>query len=120
MLSKVNIAHKLSQFDDYWHPRIVGELNNFHVKLVKIYGEFVWHHHEDEDELFWVVKGALTMRLRDGDVVVNEGEFIVIPHGVEHQPVAAEECHIMLFEPATTLNTGNVQDDKTVTNLEKI
>ena len=121
MLTKVNVAEKLALFDDHWHPRIVGELNDFHVKLVKVQGEFVWHHHEVEDELFFVVKGSLLMRLRDGEVRINEGEFIIIPYGVEHQPVAEEECHIMLFEPKGTLNTGSASEDtKTVTALEWI
>lgn len=120
MIDKVNVSEKFARFTDYWSPKIVGELNEFHVKLVKIEGEFVWHHHEDEDEMFFVIKGTLIMKLRDKDVVVNEGEFIVIPHGVEHKPVAETECHIMLFEPKETLNTGNVQDEKTVAALEWI
>ncbi|KAA3653863.1 MAG: cupin domain-containing protein [Chloroflexi bacterium] len=119
-MDKVNVSEKFARFTDYWSPKIVGELNEFHVKLVKIEGEFVWHHHEDEDEMFFVIKGTLIMKLRDKDVVVNEGEFIVIPHGVEHKPVAETECHIMLFEPKETLNTGNVQDEKTVAALEWI
>ncbi len=120
MIDKVNLSEKFALFTDYWNPKIVGELNNFHVKLVKIEGEFVWHHHDVEDELFLVVKGTLLMKMREKDVRVNEGEFIIIPHGVEHKPVAESECHIMLFEPKETLNTGNVQDAKTVATLEWI
>jgi len=120
MIEKINLAEKFSLFSDLWGPKIVGELNDFHVKLVKIEGEFVWHHHDEEDELFLVIKGALLMKLRERDVIVNEGEFIIIPHGVEHKPVAANECHIMLFEPKGTLNTGNVQDAKTVVELDSI
>ena len=117
-ISAVNLAQKFSLFDDYWHPRIVGELNESYVKLVKLKGEFVWHHHEVEDELFLVVKGALLIRLReregDRDLRLGEGEFAIIPHGVEHQPVAEAEVQVLLLEPKTTLNTGNVQSDRTV------
>jgi mannose-6-phosphate isomerase-like protein (cupin superfamily) len=117
MPEPVNIAQKFTLFDEHWSPRIAGELNESYVKLAKIKGEFVWHHHEDEDELFLVVKGRLLMKLRDGDRWVEEGEFIIIPRGVEHKPVAPEEVHILLLEPKTTLNTGNVQDEHTVTGL---
>lgn len=110
----INLAHKLSLFSDHWHPRIVGELNDSHVKLVKVKGEFVWHHHEQEDELFLVIKGRLCMKLRDGDQWINEGEFIIIPKGVEHCPVAEEETHLLLLEPKPTLNTGNVENERTV------
>jgi mannose-6-phosphate isomerase-like protein (cupin superfamily) len=120
MPEKVNLKEKFSLFSDQWSPKIVGELNDFHVKLAKIEGEFVWHHHDVEDELFLVIKGSLLMKMRDKDVRVNEGEFIIIPHGVEHKPVAESECHIMLFEPKGTLNTGNVQDAKTVSDLAQI
>ncbi|MCU0513152.1 MAG: cupin domain-containing protein [Anaerolineae bacterium] len=113
-LPKVNLAEKFAAFSDHWHPRIVGEVQDMQVKLVKFQGEFVWHHHEHEDELFLVVSGQFTMRLRDGDVVLTAGEFIIIPRGVEHCPVAAEEVQVLLFEPAGTLNTGNVRDAKTV------
>jgi mannose-6-phosphate isomerase-like protein (cupin superfamily) len=89
-MQKVNVAEKLALFTDYWHPRIVGELNGQHIKLVKLKGEFVWHHHEREDELFYVIKGTLRMRLRDGEIVLNAGEFLIVPHGVEHQPVAED------------------------------
>ncbi len=119
-MQPINLADKLSQFDDYWSPKIVGELNGQHVKLAKLKGGFVWHHHEHEDELFYVVKGTLVIQLRDKDVTLNPGEFLIIPRGVEHRPIAAEEVHVMLFEPATTLNTGNTQNDFTVNNLDQI
>jgi mannose-6-phosphate isomerase-like protein (cupin superfamily) len=110
----VNIAQKFTIFHEHWSPRIVGELNDSYVKLVKVKGEFIWHHHETEDELFLVIKGRLLMQLRDGDQWVEEGEFIIIPRGVEHRPVAPDECHILLLEPKTTLNTGSVQNERTV------
>jgi mannose-6-phosphate isomerase-like protein (cupin superfamily) len=119
-MEKVNIDNKLSLFQDHWNPRIVGVLNGQHVKVVKLNGEFVWHHHDQEDELFFVVKGLLKMEFRDKTVEVGEGEFIIVPHGVEHRPVANEEVHIILFEPASTLNTGNVEEERTRKNLEKI
>jgi mannose-6-phosphate isomerase-like protein (cupin superfamily) len=117
MPARINLKQKLSLFSDHWSPKIVGELNGQYLKLVKVKGEFQWHHHEDEDEMFLVVKGSLTMRLRDGDTVLNEGEFIIIPRGVEHCPAAEEETHILLFEPKTTLNTGNVVSERTVKDL---
>jgi mannose-6-phosphate isomerase-like protein (cupin superfamily) len=110
----VNLAQKLSLFQEPWRPKIIGELNDTHVKVVKLQGEFVWHHHEHEDELFLVVKGTLRMKLRDGDRLIREGEFIIIPRGVEHCPVAEAEAHVVLFEPKTTLNTGNVANERTV------
>ena len=113
-MNKVNLAAKLAQFTDHWQPRIVGELNGQHVKLVKLHGEFVRHHHEDEDELFLVIRGRLLMRLDDGDVIIDPGEFLIVPRGVPHQPIAEEEVHVLLFEPAGTLNTGNVRDARTV------
>lgn len=116
----VNLKEKLARVADYWSPKIVGELNDSFVKVVKLKGEFVWHHHENEDELFLVVKGTLRMRFRERDVLVREGEFIVVPRGVEHMPVADEEVHIMLLEPKSTLNTGNVQNERTVAELERI
>lgn len=119
-MEKVNIKEKLRTFVDYWNPRIVGELNGQHVKAVKLNGEFVWHHHDHEDELFLVIKGKLRMEFRDKAVEVNEGEFIIVPRSVEHKPVAEEEVHLLLFEPATTLNTGNVENEKTRKNLERI
>lgn len=116
----VNLAQKLSLFTEHWSPKIVGELNDFYVKLVKFQGEFVWHHHDDEDEMFLVVKGRLQMRFRDKDLWLNEGEFVIVPRGVEHMPVAPEEVHVVLFEPKSTLNTGNVESERTVTDLDRI
>ena len=117
MIRKVNLSEKLELFHDHWSPKIAGEVNDSHVKLVKLRGEFVWHHHNNEDELFLVVKGHLTIRLRDGDVELDPGEFVIIPKGVEHMPVAAEEVHVLLLEPKSTLNTGNVQNSRTVSDL---
>ena len=123
-METVNLAHKLSQFTDHYSPKIVGEVNDSYVKLAKLQGEFVWHHHEAEDELFYVVKGALRMRVRENggerEFVIQPGEFIVIPRGVEHLPSADEETYIMLLEPKTTLNTGNVVSERTLKELEKI
>ncbi len=113
-MEKVNLAEKFSLFSDHWNPKVVGELNGQLVKLVKFKGEFVWHHHDDEDELFYVLKGSFDMQMRDKTITINEGEFIIIPRGVEHRPVAKEEVEVMLFEPAATLNTGNVLGEKTV------
>jgi mannose-6-phosphate isomerase-like protein (cupin superfamily) len=112
---KINIKEKFALFDERWSPKIVGELNGQHVKLVKLHGEFVWHHHEQEGELVLVLAGRLRMDFRDRRVWVEEGEFIIVPRGVEHRPVAEEEVHVMLFEPATTLNTGNVRNELTAT-----
>lgn len=124
MVEKVNVAHKLSLFTDLYSPRIAGELNESYVKLVKLKGEFLWHHHDAEDELFFVVKGRLRMKVReDGaerEFLIEPGEFIIIPHGVEHLPSADEETHVMLLEPKSTLNTGNVEGVRTVKELEKI
>ena len=119
-MEKVNIAEKMSLFSDYCNPRIIGELNGQQVKAVKLKGEFVWHSHENEDELFLVIKGKFNMELRDKTVEINEGEFFIVPRGVEHKPVATAEVHILLFEPASTLNTGDVQNELTRTQLEKI
>ena len=119
-MDKVNISEKLSQFKDYYNPRIIGELNGQYIKAVKLKGEFVWHHHDHEDELFLVIQGNLKMEFRDKTVEVNPGEFIIVPRGVEHKPVADDEVHILLFEPDSTLNTGNVQNEKTRKDLEKI
>jgi mannose-6-phosphate isomerase-like protein (cupin superfamily) len=119
-MQPIKLTEKLAQFDDYWSPKIVGELNGQHVKLAKLKGGFVWHHHEHEDELFYVIKGSLVIQFRDKDVTLNPGEFLIIPRGVEHRPIATEEVHVMLFEPATTLNTGNTQNDFTVKNLDQI
>lgn len=115
----VNIAEKFAGFTEHWSPHIVGELNGQYVKLVKFQGEFVWHHHEQEDELFMVVKGRFVLRLRDGDVTVEEGEFAIVPRGVAHQPYAEDECHVLLFEPAGTLNTGNVRNELTRETLPR-
>jgi mannose-6-phosphate isomerase-like protein (cupin superfamily) len=119
-MEKVNLSQKFSLFSEHWSPKIVGELNGQQVKVVKLLGEFVWHHHEVEDEMFLVVKGTLTICFRDGDVRLDAGEFLVIPHGVEHQPVAPEEVQVLLFEPASTLNTGNVASDRTRKELDVI
>lgn len=119
-MQKVNLAEKFSLFTDFYNPKIVGELNNQHVKLAKLKGEFIWHKHDMEDELFLVIKGKLKMELRDKTIEIDEGEFIIVPHGVEHRPVADEEVHILLFEPASTLNTGNVQHEMTRIDLEKL
>ena len=119
-MEKVNLAEKFSLFDDYWSPKIVGDLNDSHVKLAKLKGEFIWHHHEQEDELFLVVKGKLLIRLRDRDIHLDEGEFVIIPRGVEHLPIADEEAHVLLLEPKSTLNTGNVQGERTVAELERL
>ncbi len=119
-MNKINLSEKLSSFSDYFNPRIVGELNGQHVKLVKFKGEFVWHHHEHEDELFYVVKGRFDMQMRDKTVTVHAGEILIMPKGVEHRPVAKEEVEIMLFEPASTLNTGNVENEMTKKELKRI
>ena len=119
-MDKVNIEQKLSTFSGHWQPKIVAELNGQLVKLVKFQGPFVWHQHAEEDELFYVVRGRFRMDFRDREVWLEEGEFIVVPRGVEHCPVAEEEAHVMLFEPASTLNTGNVRGELTQTELEKI
>lgn len=113
MLTRVNLEEKLGLIQEYWKPKIVGEINDAYVKLVKVKGEFTWHHHEDEDELFLVLKGRLTIHLRDRDVHLEEGEFFVVSRGVEHMPAAAEEAHLLLLEPKTTLNTGNLQNERT-------
>ena len=120
MLDKVNLAAAFARFSDHWSPKIAGEINDSHVKLVKLKGEFVWHHHEHEDELFLVVKGRLLMRFRDRDVWLEPGEFIIVPKGVEHLPVAPDECEVLLLEPKTTLNTGNVVNERTVSELGRL
>ena len=119
-MEKVNLEQKLSLFTEHWQPKIVGELNGQYVKLVRFQGPFVWHYHETEDEMFFVVKGRFRMEFRDRDVWLEEGEFIIVPHGVEHRPVADEEAQVMLFEPASTLNTGNAESELTLAELEKI
>ena len=120
MLEKVNLSDKFSLFEEHWSPKIAGEVNDSYVKLVKFRGDFVWHKHEDEDEMFLVVKGSITIRLRDGDVRLDEGEFVVVPRGVEHMPVAEEEAHVLLFEPKTVLNTGDVRNERTREVLERV
>ena len=119
-MEKINLSEKFSLFTEQWQPKIVGELNGQHVKLVKFKGPFVWHHHEHEDELFFVVKGNFEMEFRDKSVTINEGEFIIVPKGVEHRPNAKEEVEVMLFEPATTLNTGNTENERTVKSPEHL
>lgn len=123
-MEKVNIAQKLSLISDYYNPRIAGELNDSQVKLVKLKGEFVWHHHDNEDELFLILKGTLRMLLKENgaerEIQINEGEFLIMPRGVEHKPVAEEEVHVMLLEPKTTLNTGNLRNERTVEKLQTI
>jgi mannose-6-phosphate isomerase-like protein (cupin superfamily) len=124
-MHKINVAQKLSSFQDHWSPKIVGELNGQHVKLVKFQGEFVWHQHEAEDELFFVIHGSFRMDYKDNmgiekSMDLGAGEFVIVPRGTEHRPVAAQEVHVMLFEPAGTLNTGNVRDTLTADNLQRI
>lgn len=119
-MEKVNLAEKLSLFSEHWSPKIVGELNGQQVKLAKLKGEFVWHKHDLEDELFFVVQGKLKMEFRDKSVLIHENEFLIVPKGVEHRPVAEEEVSVMLFEPASTLNTGDTQNERTKRQLDKI
>ena len=119
-IEKVNISEKFKLFDEHWSPKIAGEVNDTYVKLVKFQGEFVWHKHDAEDEMFLVVKGSMTMKLRDGDIELEEGEFIIIPRGVEHMPVADAEAHVILFEPKTTLNTGDVRNERTLEQLQRV
>ena len=119
-IAKVNIREKLALFHDHWSPRVVGELNGQHVKLVKFQGEFVWHKHDNEDELFLVIKGRFRMEFRDRYVWLEEGEFLIVPRGVERRPVAEDEVYVLLFEPATTLNTGNVVNELTIQELERL
>ena len=119
-METINLKEKLSGVTDYWTPKIVGELNDAYVKLVKLRGEFVWHHHEHEDEMFLVVAGTLRMSFRDGEKIIKPGEFIIVPRGVEHMPVADDDVHLVLFEPKTTLNTGNIENERTHRELERI
>ena len=119
-IQKINIGDKLNLFSDHWKPRIIAELNSQHVKLVKFQGEFIWHKHDEEDEMFLVICGNFIMELRDQAIALFPGEFIVIPKGIEHKPVAKEEVHVLLFEPATTLNTGNKENKLTLHDLESI
>ena len=119
-MQKINLTDKLSLFHEHWSPKIIEEMNDSLIKLAKFKGEFVWHKHDNEDELFFVLKGTLLIRFRDKDIELTEGELIVIPRGVEHLPVAAEEVHVMLIEPKTTLNTGDVVNERTVAELERL
>jgi mannose-6-phosphate isomerase-like protein (cupin superfamily) len=119
-MEKINLLEKFGLFEERFHPKIVGDLNDHQVKVVKLQGDFVWHHHENEDELFLVVKGRMRIALRTGDVDLSEGELFIVPKGVEHKPSAEEECWIVLIEPRTTLNTGNVVGERTVAELERI
>jgi mannose-6-phosphate isomerase-like protein (cupin superfamily) len=119
-METVNLQEKFGKFSEYWKPKIVGELNDSYVKAVKFKGDFVWHHHDNEDELFLVVKGTMRMKFREREELVREGEFIVVPKGVEHCPVADQEAHVVLLEPKSTLNTGNVTNERTVAQLERI
>jgi mannose-6-phosphate isomerase-like protein (cupin superfamily) len=116
----INLKDKLAKFSEHWSPKIVAQMNDYHIKLAKVQGEFVWHDHPETDELFMVVDGELTILFRDGQVTLKAGDLYVVPRGVEHKPVAAQECHILLFEPAGTVNTGNVQNDRTVTHNDWI
>jgi mannose-6-phosphate isomerase-like protein (cupin superfamily) len=120
MVEKVRVADKFAKFNDYWSPKIIGELNDFYVKAVKFKGEFVWHDHETEDEMFYVVKGRLRIKLRDGEVTLEAGEFVVIPRHVEHMPVAEEEVEVLLLEPKTTVNTGAADSERRVDVLERL
>ena len=119
-MQPINLDAKLAQFSDPWNPRIIAELNGQHVKLAKLQGEFIWHHHEHEDELFLVLHGTLRMQFRDREVAIRPGECIVVPRGVEHRPVADQEVHVLLFEPASTLNTGNLRNERTRERLERL
>ena len=119
-MEKINLSDKLSRFTDHWRPKIVGQLNGQQVKLAKLQGEFVWHAHEKEDELFLVIEGRLVIQLRDREIVLDPGEFVIIPRGIEHKPVADEEVHVLLFEPASTLNTGTLRNERTVEQLDWI
>jgi mannose-6-phosphate isomerase-like protein (cupin superfamily) len=119
-MQTINLKNKFSLFSDYCSPRVIGEVNDCQVKAVKLKGDFIWHHHDNEDELFLVVKGTLRVKFRDREAVVREGEFVIVPRGVEHCPVADEEVHIVLIEPKSTLNTGNITNERTVAQLEQI
>ncbi len=119
-MQTINLRNKFDLFSDYCNPRVIGEVNDCQVKAVKLKGEFIWHHHDNEDELFLVVKGTLRMKFRNREAVVREGEFVIVPRGVEHCPVADEEVHIVLIEPKSTLNTGNITNERTIAQLEQI
>jgi mannose-6-phosphate isomerase-like protein (cupin superfamily) len=119
-MTKINVAAKLDSFSDHWSPKVIGRVNDTEIKLAKLQGEFMWHHHEAEDELFLVVKGRLLLQFRDREEWIEEGELIIVPRGVEHRPVAHEEVHVLFVEPAGTLNTGNVRNERTVDTLDRI
>ncbi len=119
-MEKINLTEKFNLINAYWDPKITGELNGQYVKLAKLKGEFIWHHHEKEDELFMVIKGSLLIRTEHGDVTLNEGELFIIPRGVEHMPVAEEEVHVLMFEPAGTRNTGNIENERTIQQVQSI
>ena len=119
-MKKVNVGETFDRFSDYWSPKISAELNDSYIKLAKFKGQFVWHHHENEDELFFVIKGQLIIKLRNDEVRLGPGEFVVIPRGIEHLPIADDEVHVILIEPKTTLNTGNVRSERTAARLDKI
>ena len=119
-MHKVNLSEKFAQFNEQWSPKIVGKLNGQEVKIAKIQGEFIWHAHEKEDELFYIVKGHITLKLRDRDIELDKGEMFIVPKGVEHKPVAEEEARILMFEPASTLNTGNIDNERTVSDPEEL
>ena len=119
-MNKVNLTEKFSLIKKHWDPKVVGELNNQHIKLAKLKGEFIWHSHENEDEFFMVIKGHLTIKLRDTIIELDEGEFYIVPKGVEHLPIAEEEAHVMMFEPKETVNTGGLDLDRTITELERL
>ena len=119
-MQSVNLKEKFDLIDEYWSPRLLGELNGQAVKIAKLKGEFIWHHHENEDEMFFVVEGELTIKLRDEDIVLKKNEFFIIPRGVEHKPVAKDEVLVMMFEPLSTINTGNVESDITIKEIEKL
>lgn len=119
-MEAVNLSEKFDLINEYWSPRLIGELNNQAVKIAKLKGEFIWHHHENEDEMFFVIKGELTIKLKDQDINLKENEFFIIPKGVEHKPVAKDEVLVMMFEPISTINTGNIKSDITIDKVEKI
>jgi mannose-6-phosphate isomerase-like protein (cupin superfamily) len=119
-MNKINVAEKFSRINEMWSPKILGEVNDSYIKAVKFIGEFVWHHHDNEDEMFMVVSGKLRMKFRDREEIVGPGEFIIVPRGVEHLPVSDQETQVLLFEPKSTLNTGNVRNERTLAELEKL
>jgi mannose-6-phosphate isomerase-like protein (cupin superfamily) len=119
-MTKINIAEKFSRINEMWSPKILGQVNDSYIKAVKFIGEFVWHHHENEDEMFMVISGELRMKFRDREETVGPGEFIIVPRGVEHLPVSDQETQVLLFEPKSTLNTGNVRNERTLAELEKL